>query len=414
MSLTRRRFLATSGLTSLGLISGLGALDCRRRQPEPRDAPGSPTAVPAAPESAAPSSTGIPEVFPYLDASGSPEEIGVAVGRATAERIRLCIDGQREWFDRLVAYAGTDPSSRVDPFVAAIERHHPEVMAELRGLARGAELSEREIVIWNIQPELSAMMAGGLRTGCSTLHLGAGDRQLLAHNEDGHAVYRDHMVVLRLRPQGAPAVTCLAYPGLIPGQVPGINSAGLMVSTNYIATEEVRHGVPRYVLGRAALQAATVDQAVGVATNRDRAFAFTMHLASAREGRLACLEVAPRTHDLAETRGVFVHTNHLVLPGTRDVPQDIGDSTTSRHEVLTEAVRGLPPLETVSETDLVRLLSSHEARRPPYSPCRHPEGGTSGRTLATAVFDVHAGTFTLYEGNPCEGRRRAIALAEAS
>jgi predicted choloylglycine hydrolase len=412
MELTRRRFLTTSGLSGIGLVAGLGAVGCRRRQvepPPPDTVAGSPPL--SLPEPVAPRSSGVPAVFSTIEATGSPEDIGVAVGRATAERIRLCFDGQREWFDQLVAYVQADPASRFDPFVAAIERHHPEVMAELRGMARGAGVAERDLVVWNLQPELSAMMAGGLSTGCSTIHLNAGDRLLLAHNEDGHASYREHMVVLRLHPEGKPAVTCLAYPGLVPGQVPAVNEAGLMVSTNYIATREVRHGVPRYVLGRAVLQAASIDQAVAVATNRDRAFAFTLHVGSTRERRFACLEVAPRTHDLLETRGIFVHTNHLVLPGTRDVPQDVGDSTSSRYAVLTDAVRGVEgSLGAVDEAALLRLLASHESRRPPYSPCRHPTSGTTGRTLATAVFDVRAGTFALHEGNPCEGRRREVEM----
>lgn len=32
------------------------------------------------------------------------------------------------------------------------------------------------------------------------------------------------------------------------------------------------------------------------------------------------------------------------------------------------------------------------------------------QTLATALFDASAGTFALHEGNPCEGRRRALEL----
>ena len=60
------------------------------------------------------------------------------------------------------------------------------------------------------------------------------------------------------------------------------------------------------------------------------------------------------------------------------------------------------------EEDLTRLLSSHEAVTPPFSPCRHPDAGDSGRTVASVLLDVGRGTFTLLEGNPCEGRRRAI------
>jgi len=404
----------------LGLLVGLTSPACRNRRPESSSegnaVPGAsktPTRLPDAATKAiaeAPRSTDF-DGFPYIDASGTPEEMGLAVGRATAARIRASIEGQREWFDRLRTFARAEPETRFTPYVRAIERHHPEIMSELRGLARGAEMPEEDLIIWNIQPELSAMMASERRTGCSTIYWTDGTRLFLAHNEDGHAVYRDQMILLRLRPSEGPSITCLAYPGMIPGQVPAINSEGLIITTNYIATREVRPGLPRYVLGRAAVSCPTIDRAIEVATNTDRAFAFTMHLGSVRERRMTCLEIAPRAHATREISDVFFHTNHLVLPDMRALSQELSDSTTSRYEILTRAVADLPPAERVVEADLIRLLSSHEAVHEPYSPCRHPEGGTRGRTLATALFDVSAGTFTLYEGNPCEGRRRTVALA---
>jgi isopenicillin-N N-acyltransferase-like protein len=351
--------------------------------------------------------------FPAFEASGPPEELGAAVGRQTAAMIRRTIDAQRGWFEELRAFALADRAARLDPFVAAADRHHPEVMAELRGLARGAGLPVDDLLIWNLQPELGALRQAAAAPGCSTLHLVAGSRIMLVHNEDGSAAYRDDLAILRLRPAGRPAILCLAYPGLVPGQVPAATSAGLVVSTNFISTREVRPGVPRYVLGRAALGCDTLDAAVALATGVDRAFAFTMNLGSIPERRLLCLELAPRAHDLSPSRGLFVHTNHLVLPGTRDVPQTTGEPTSSsgsRYQVLTAAAARVASPAALGEADLVGLLSSHEAVAQPYSPCRHTDQPTGGCTLATAVFDLTAGTFALYEGNPCERRRRTLEL----
>ena len=35
---------------------------------------------------------------------------------------------------------------------------------------------------------------------------------------------------------------------------------------------------------------------------------------------------------------------------------------------------------------------------------------SSGRTLGTALFDLAADSFTLYEGNPCEEKKRTLTL----
>jgi hypothetical protein len=185
------------------------------------------------------------------------------------------------------------------------------------------------------------------------------------------------------------------------------------MTTNYVAARQVRPGVPRYVLGRAVLAARTLGDAVSALTASDRAYSFNANLGSAAERRLVSVETTAGPFDVRESSpGLFIHTNHLLLPATRQVQQE-GDiphgSSGSRYEVLTRLARDLPNLDRVDEAALVRMLSSHEAATPPYSPCRHPvAGGSQGRTLATAVFDLVQGSFVLYEGNPCEGRRRVL------
>jgi hypothetical protein len=415
---TRRGFLVESALAAAALGSGLG---CGPRPARPDAAEAAANAgsasAPAAETGRAPAAARDAAAgwrpFPVVEAAGSPSELGAAVGRQTAEQIRRTMDAQRAWLEELRGFAMADRAARLDPFVAAADRHHPEVMAELRGLARGADLPEDDLLVWNLQPEIGASIQAQAAPGCSTLHLVAGPRILLAHNEDGSAAYRDDLTILELHPAGRPAIACLAYPGLVPGQVPAATSAGLVVSTNFIATREVRPGVPRYVLGRAVLGCTTLDAALALATGADRAFGFTLNLGSVPERRLVCLELAPRAHDLLLPRGLFVHTNHLVLAGTRDVPQTTGSPTSSsgsRFQVLSEAASRVTAPEGLAEADLVGLLSSHEAVAQPYSPCRHTDVPTGGCTLATAVFDLVAGTFALHEGNPCEGRRREIDL----
>jgi predicted choloylglycine hydrolase len=406
------------------LATAAAGLGCERRQstlshtprqedPRRRDASARSDASTPAAETSGTTSTSDWQPFSVIEAAGSPEELGARIGELTADRIRSTIDAQRDWFETLRGFASADRRTRFDPFVAAIERHHPDVMAELRGLAQGARLPVDDLILWNLQPELGTLRRIESSAGCSTLHLVSERRALLAHNEDGSSVYRQEMVILKLRPSGKPAFTCLAYPGLVPGQVPAMNSAGLIMSTNFISAPEVRPGVPRYVLGRAVMGCTTIDEALRVVTNPDRAFAFTLNLGSSHERRLVCLEIAPGVHDIREERGLFAHANHLVLGGTRSVhtePITPTSSSGSRQSVLDEAVANLPNVARVNETDLIRLLASHQAVAQPFSPCRHPTPDASTQTLATALFDIRAGTFALYEGNPCEGRRRLLEL----
>jgi hypothetical protein len=410
---TRRQFVVRATLAGAAALSGLGCPRRRQREvpaAEARQAvQGGQAQLDAAAAEARAEQAWSP--FPYVDGAGTPEEVGYAVGQATAPQIRTVLERLRESFVELKQFALADRAQRLDPWLAAVERYHPEVLAEIRGMARGAGLPFEDLFIWNLQPELRALRELGNDAGCSTLQVNHGSRVLLVHNEDGAAAYREQMILLRLRPAGKPAVTCLAYPGLIPGQVPAATSAGLVFSTNFISTVEVRPGVPRYVLGRAALACGNLAEVVSLTTEADRAYAFTLHAGSIRERRLLCLELGPRIHRQQETRGLLVHTNHFILPGTRELPQRSGDrtgSSGSRLAILQGAVAHLSSPDALDEGRALQFLSSHEAVQQPYSPCRHPTPETHSQTLATAVFDVTTGSFALYEGNPCENRRRVI------
>ncbi|MFH2009484.1 MAG: C45 family peptidase, partial [bacterium] len=374
--MNRRSFLLQTGLCGAALLCPA----CRKRP------------SPAAPEG----------TFPVVVARGSPFEVGAAIGAASRDRIARLVKRREKWFTELLRFALADRSTRIDGFARATAKHHPEIMAELRGLAKGAQRPLDEILVLNLQPELGALKhrcqsaEKPAKVGCgdcSTLHLVQGGRILLAHNEDDHHANRDLMALLRVAPTGRPTFVSLSYPGVIPGNVPAMTGAGLMQTTNFIGGSEVRVGVPRYVLGRAILDARNIDEAVQRAVNPDGAYSFHVNLGSKKEQRLVSIEVAPGgRHDLRDTRqDLYVHTNHFLLPGTKAVPQIAtyaGGSSDSRYRILQRARKTLPPLAKVGPEHLTRLLSSHQAIKAPYSPCRHPHGDIQGQTMAMALFDV--------------------------
>jgi hypothetical protein len=98
--------------------------------------------------------------------------------------------------------------------------------------------------------------------GCSTISLVHGDRCLLTHNEDGDKAYADLMFFLHISQPGKPAIFCLSYPGILPGNAPAMNEDGLILTTNYIPSTEWKAGIPRYFLDRAVLDARNLDQAI--------------------------------------------------------------------------------------------------------------------------------------------------------
>ena len=410
--MNRRQFLVLTGVGSVTALIESACKSARQSDPPANRANENLNRRPETPEKARPP-VARPAPFPVVKASGSPFDLGQAIGKATRKQIDTLLKRRSKWFKELKGFALSDRKARIDGFAAAIQKHHPEVMAELRGLARGAGRSLDEIMVLNLQPELAGLKERSSCGECSTFHLVDQNRILLLHNEDDHDANRDLMYLIRARPKDRPAFVSLAYPGVIPGNVPAITSAGIVRTTNYIGASEVRVGVPRYVLGRALLDAKTVEAGLGILTNKEGAYSFHVNLGSEKERKLVSIEIGPGgIHDVRQTRNeIYIHTNHYILPKMKKVPEIsayVGGSSQSRFQVLKKALGSLPKLPEVKLSNLARLLSSHQAVTQPYSPCRHPKGKVKGRTVATAMFDVLAPTFTLLEGNPCEGRKRTV------
>jgi isopenicillin-N N-acyltransferase-like protein len=343
--------------------------------------------------------------IPLLETSGTSYEVGFAIGRRFRRRIEEGLRRRREWFTELRSFMEQDLPSRYEPFVAAGSKYFPDVLEELRGWAEGSGVPFEDLMTLNLKAELAAMMheAQPGAPGCSTLALAHADRLLLAHNEDGHRVYDDLMFLVRVSRPGKPSFLCLNYPGILSGNGPAMNSAGIVMTTNFIGGLAVTPGVPRYFLSRAALEATGLDEAIEVVTHPQRAFAFHYNIASRSEGKILSVETSVRRHAVHEVDGLYVHTNHLLLPGMEDSLQDteyVGTSSMSRYSVLTaRADRLRSRLEEVTGEVLVDMLSSHESA--PYSPCRHPTDHVSGSTLACSLFDVAEGGLRLYASNPC-------------
>jgi hypothetical protein len=192
-----------------------------------------------------------------------------------------------------------------------------------------------------------------------------------------------------------------------------VNEAGIVLTTNYIGGLDVRLGIPRYVISRAALDAGNLAEAVETVSHPLRAFSFHYNLGSRSEGRILSVETSVDAVATHEVDGLYVHTNHFRSPGMEEVPQDreyVTTSSMSRFLVLeAEAARLRDRLGEVDGEAMVRMLSCHE--RAPYSPCRHPAGKVAGMTLGSALFDVGGGGLRMGYANPCRGKLRDVGDA---
>ncbi len=410
--ITRRRFIvrgtcAAGGLLATALVPGCRNKGGRAGAPAEQPAP----EPPAPPPVESTYVEGSVASFPYLEVSGNPREVGRAIGKRFGGLIRQGLDRRMEWFKKIRDYATGEGRSAYDVFVDAARKHTPRALAELEGWAEGSGLPFEDLMALNLKSEMSELIhqktretppAGEQHPGCSTIILSTPERLVHLHNEDGHDAYADLMFMLLVKPdEGVPYLT-LSYPGILPGNAPALNASGLVQTTNFIGSREVRPGVGRYFLDRMILEATSIDEAMKWATHPERAFAFHHVFSSLSEKKAVAVEVTATKKEVRPIEGLYFHTNHLVFETMKDEEQDeeyVSSSSTSRYEVLDAWHQGLEDPAGLKRQALLEPLSSHESK--PYSPCRHPEGDVHGFTLATAVFEAPAGTMRVSKGQPC-------------
>jgi len=366
----RRRFVKLTAAAAGGLAASLALPSCGGRGPE---SVLSDTVL----------QPGGPKELPLLEVRGNDYEIGFQVGRQFSAMIREGFEARGAWWTDLLSFADAQPPEVYETFLAAAKKHTPGVLEELRGWAAGSGVPFREMMVLNLKAEYAALQGQsmGARTlkpaeevpGCSCVAWANGDQLMVAHNEDGHKAYVERMFLLRMHPEGRPSVLAVSYPGILPGNAPWVNSHGVMMTTNYIASREVALGVGRYFLDRQAMVAATLDQAADICSHPERAYAYHHIIGSRKEKRVMGLEVTSSRMERQEIQGLYMHTNHLLLPtmaGEPQVDDYVESSSMSRWQVLTRWKEDLPE-------DAVTLLN--------------------------ALFDLNAGSLRIHKGNPCLG-----------
>lgn len=340
--------------------------------------------------------------YPMVVAKGSYGQNGYKIGSIFRRRIISLLKNSYD-FPQCVEYLDGPGKKQVDRMLAHTNERFPHLVEELQGMATGIQIPFEQLFAYNCRSEIGVLRE---TAGCSTLCMSGDGLTILAHNEDGSDMNVGRMFLVEVHPPSGVNYIAFVYPGLLPGNGPGFNSEGIVQTTNYIQPKRVHDGVPRYFIGRANMEAKSLDDAVALSTEGARAFPWHYNFASLKEGRILSVETMPDRHHVKEVKGFYIHTNHLIhgeMTENKEAEQDVQyESSKTRMKVLTRAADEGGAPENVE--GMLKMLSLHEGR--PYSPCRHPEGDVHGATLGTAVFVAGKMEMTLYHGNPCQGTKK--------
>jgi isopenicillin-N N-acyltransferase-like protein len=354
-----------------------------------------------------------------LDVGGSPAAIGAAHGSAypdeirhyADERVQLVTDGL--WSGgRLSRH---DVLSIATAMLPAHERFDAGLHTEMLAMAASAGISPEEAVIvggfTDFVDTVRAVVGGEtppsvIEDDCTATLVPdgrAGGAGFLAQTWDMHDTATDHVLMLRLHPDDAPAATVFTTTGCL-GQI-GMNEHGVCVGINNLTALDGQIGVAWTSVVRGMLKASTAREALDVLLAAELAGGHNF-LVFDRHGDGYNVEAMPSVRPVTQLGDEpIVHTNHALDPAAAAVhaPKEPGlmASSQARLDTATELLADGP----IDTDRLIALTREPEAICQLATPPYHIE--SSG----AAVMRPRTGDFWACWGPPAHNDFEHVQVA---
>jgi hypothetical protein len=332
---------------------------------------------------------------PALRMGGSPEAIGRQLGELALPVFETYMAQSSAWR----AVSEWRGSAYVQQLRAAAERYFPAHVAELDAMAAVLGWPAHDLFLWNCRGEL----IHNAPDGCTTLAARTPAAGLIAHNEDGDPYLRGRCAVVEVQPEGKPGFVSFYYPGSLPGHTFAASRAGIAQAINNVRIREPRAGVPRMILSRAVLDAASLEEALALLRETPRASGFHHTVGgtdAAGEVHVYSVEATAQRSSIVALGAPSGHANHLIHTGCENEAQIVTDSSRDRQARLAQL---LPALGAQPDGEaFVRTLQDRAGAGLPIFR-DDPHDPDDENTLATACMQVdpHGVTFDVWQ----EGER---------
>ncbi|AZD08314.1 hypothetical protein C4K26_2911 [Pseudomonas chlororaphis] len=264
-----------------------------------------------------------------------------------------------------------------------VQLDYPGYWQEIEGLAAGLQLPVDEVFLWNCRGDFVSPHNGV--DGCTTLFSQTPEGSLIAHNEDGLPQLRGHCAILDAHPETGLAFTSFVYPGSIPGHTFAVNEKGLVATVNNIRPKRIPAGIPRQILGRATLDAVSIDAAIEAVSRPGRAGAFHHGFGQVGGTRLVSVEATAQGVSVTDISQPAGHANHLVSTALDQVAQRITGSSAARQGRIEQLLKHSPGPLTPERS--LRILRDESDPQLPVYRCSADDPDDEN-TLASALFSI--------------------------
>ncbi|MDO4493727.1 MAG: C45 family peptidase [Clostridia bacterium] len=340
--------------------------------------------------------------YPYIRIdSADPFERGVQYGTQAKEQICKA----REYYSGVMAARGmawNDVCRFADRYAQKIHDFAPDLIEEIKGIAKGAGLTEGDVLGINLRYEIAKFGSfPECTTGVALPEATASKTTLAFKNWDFAQGVMDHIVVIHIT-AGDTKILGLTEAGQLIRD--GFTNWGLCLNANNLqsARDHEGYGIPATILRRKALMSRSFEEAAEVIRTAPRTVSSNILLSDVANGRAIDFEWHPDGQDeMLPVDGIVTHANHFVMHPELDGITGRPKNRDLRLRELLMAEHGNITVETI-----MNALRDHKYY--PLSLCGHPdpEAGAYGKnriTVSSMITDYANGCAWICAGPPCEG-----------
>lgn len=338
--------------------------------------------------------------------SSDPFERGVQHGSQIREELLCTSENYKKLFEKK-GYTWEDTLDMAMEYADYLDGEMPELMREIRGIARGAQVDVSLIMVMNTRYELLKFQKGQnyFDSNECTCYLvtpeATKEKETIGgQNWDNSVFIGENLYVLHIDEENGTKILGLTEPGQLIRS--GMNSYGLSVNCSTLLSKKDRRGlaIPTNFMRRRILQCKRLEDARALVEGLKPCVSINYVIAS-REGDGFVCETNPMENYMIEPhKGIVTQGNDIRINPEieRFIPADDTHAVHFRGQRLDYLLR--KKQGEITPEYIMECLKDHEGY--PGSVCNHT-ANRECQTIASMLYCLDRGIAYICWGNPCEG-----------
>jgi hypothetical protein len=323
--------------------------------------------------------------LPWLKARGDSTAVFRALGARARREIAYVLEHypERRFLHDLAK--SPEGAEQIAKIIEATKRDCAKEWSEFVAMAEGADVSVDELALLNLRGDL-----GATSVGCTDIAWN-GERTLLAHNEDGLAIFEGRCFLVTLAIDTVDPVTAFWYPGLVPSNAFVLNGANVIWSMDHLSVATPAIAPGRHFTARKAQCASSLAESRAIFERLGSAGGFAYTVGDVDQRSIECFEVAAGyVSDVAtsdDAHPYLWHANTMrYITAVGEIPDTESASRSGRLAALDDQIKN-PDSES-----LLQLLVSPSDESGFYRSATYPD---PLMTLCSIVCDMTSESVTI-------------------